>query len=111
MKRLAHGLRKVMFAGDVPHNHGVFFFINAREHAVIRREKILILPAHQQGPALRAYPRIDNNDVNCARREIGIRRSNRQRTLEQIEWGNVVGNINDLRVGIDLQDRALYYAH
>ena len=53
---------------------------------------------------------VNNHDVNGLRREIRIRRTDGQRAIEQIERGDVVGDVHDRRIRIDFQNDALQRA-
>src|SRR5260370_3046854 len=86
----------------------VFFaFINDGQHTVVRRDKILMLGAGQQRPALGADARIYNHHMDCFRRKVRICGPNRQRGVKQIKWRDVVRDVYDGYVRIDLQDYAL----
>src|SRR6266571_2154067 len=59
VKRLAHGLKIIMFYIRVPNDQTFWLaLVNHRQHAIVRRDKILICRANQQRPPLRAYPGI-----------------------------------------------------
>src|SRR5258708_40338296 len=81
--------------------------INDRQHAVVARNKILILRADQQRPPLGSHARIYNYDVDSFWRKVGIRRANRQRPVEQVERRDVVRAVHEGYVGLDRQDYAL----
>src|SRR6266481_4497389 len=100
-----------MLRGQMP-DQDIFFFLKyARENAIIRRKKILILTAHNQRPPLRSYSGIYNHHVDRARREIRVRIGNNSRAIEKVERRNSVRDIHNLHVGIDSQDDALQHAH
>src|SRR2546429_325924 len=108
MKSFAHRLQVVVFDIRMAHDQTIFLtFINDRQHAVVRRYKILILSADQQRTTLRSYTGIHNHDVDRLRRKVGIRRANRQGPVEQIKSRDVVRHVHDGYIGIDLQDYAL----
>ena len=86
-------------------------FINHRQHAVIGRDKILVLRADEQRPPFRSHAGIHNHHVDRFRRKVGIRRANRQRAVEQIEGRDVVRDVHDGHVGIDLEDDAFERAN
>src|SRR5882762_9738556 len=108
MKSLAHWLQVVVFDIGMAHDKIVFLtFINDRQHAVVRRYKILILGADKKRTTLRSHTGIHNHDVDGLRRKVGIRRANRQGSVEQIKRRDVVRDVHDGYVGIDLEDYAL----
>src|SRR5882762_8650272 len=108
MKSLAHWLQVVVFDIGMAHDKIVFLtFINDRQHAVVRRYKILILGADKKRTTLRSHTGIHNHDVDGLRRKVGIRRANRQGSVEQIKRRDVVRDVHDGYVGIDLPDYAL----
>src|ERR1700731_1333189 len=108
MKGLAYRLQVVVFDIRVAHDKTVFLaFINDRQHAVVRRYEILILGADQQRTAFGSHTGVQNHDVDGLRRKVGIRRANRQGSVEQIKRRDVVGHVHDGYVGIDLQNYAL----
>src|SRR5260370_2020898 len=80
--------------------------VNDRQYAVVRSDKILILCADQQRPALGSHARVDSHDVDCCWRKVGVGGGNRQRTVEQVERRDIVRDVHDGYIGIDLQDYA-----
>src|SRR5882762_5268463 len=65
MKSLAHWLQVVVFDIGMAHDKTVFLkFINDRQHAVVRRYKILLLGADKQWTTLRSHTGIHTHDVD-----------------------------------------------
>src|SRR5579859_698166 len=111
MKRFAHRLQVIMCRVGVSHHQAFrLALVNHREHAIVRRHKILIRRANQQRPPLGAYAGVHHYHVDRLRREIRIRRPNRQRTIEQIKRRDVVRDVHNRHIRIDLQDYALQRA-
>ncbi len=90
-----------MGGGNVPRDHVFLALVNHGKHAIVRRHKILVFGGHQQGPPLRAHSRIDDHDMNRARRKIGIRGADGQGRVQQIVRRDVVRDIDDGRFRID----------
>src|ERR1700730_1648499 len=108
MKGLAHRLQVVVFDIRMAHDKTVFLtFINDRQHAIVRRNKILILSTDEQRAALGSHTGIHNHDVDCLRGKVGIGRANRQSSVEQIKRRDVVRDVHDSYIGINLQNYAL----
>jgi hypothetical protein len=110
MKGFANWLQEIMLGSDVANDNGVLLFVNAGEDTVVWRNEILILAADEDGAAFRAHAGIHDDHMDAARREIGISGGNGQSAIEQVERGDLVGDIDDLRLRIDLQDYAFEHA-
>ena len=53
----------------MPHGAGLAL-VDHREHAVIRRDEVMLFARYQNGPALGADAGIDDHHVNRARRKV-----------------------------------------
>ncbi len=86
-------------------------FDQRRTQAIIRaNEKLLAQPGGERA-AQRAHPRIDNCQVDSARREIRRYPSQRQGALQHVLGLDLVGNICKLHLGSDTPDDAFHYPH
>src|ERR1700694_5575014 len=86
MKGLADRLQVVVFDIRMAHDQTFLLaLINHRQHAVVGRDKILILGADKQRAAFGSHTGIYNHDVDCFRRKVGIRRANRQGSVASIK--------------------------
>ena len=99
-----------MFHVRVPHDRIGIALVNQRKHAIVRRDEILIVRAHQQRSPRSADSRIDHHNVNRAIRKIRIRSSDRQRAIEQIKRRHVMRDVDDRDIRINFEDHALQRA-
>jgi hypothetical protein len=100
-----------MLAGEVADDEVGLFLVYAREDAVIRSDKVLVLTADEQRTPLSANAGIDDNNVNGAGREKGIGGSDSQGAVKKIEGRNLVSDVDDRSVGINLEDDALEHGY
>src|SRR5439155_25893037 len=85
----------------------LFSFVNDGKHAIVGRDKILVLSADQQWAPLGSHARIHDHYMDGLWRKVGIRRANRKCAIEQVERGDVVRDVHYGDIRIDLQDDAL----
>ena len=107
VKGFAERLEKIVFGVGMAHDDVWFALVNEREHAVIGRNEIVILPADEQRAALRSHAGVDDHHVNCLWRKVRISRANGQRAIEQIEGRHVMRYVDEGHFRIDLENDAL----
>ena len=90
--------------------NALFFGIDHREHAIVRRHKVIAVTGSDNGTACSTHSRIDHDHVNRPRRKIGISLRYRERAIEHIERLNRVRNIDNRRFRHDVQNDALHGA-
>src|SRR5260370_33137181 len=106
VKSRTERIQKIVFRGDVPDSAGLAIE-NHGEDAVVRGDEILFFAANQQRAALRSDSRVHNHDVNGARGEIpgGIR--NRWRPVEDVEWREVMVEVQTGHATLKVKDHGL----
>ena len=90
-----------MFRGDVPDGAGLAIEHRGKD-AIVRRNEEVLVSAHQNGAALGSHSGIHDDDVNRARRKIGVRVGERERTVENVKGNHAVVDVHNSRGGIDV---------
>src|ERR1035438_3296145 len=110
MKRVAAWLQKIMFSGDVAHGDAFFAIVYQRKHPVVGSHKQMALTGENDGPPRGSDSGVDDHHVHSAGREVGIGLGNRERAIENVEGLHRVADIDQLRLGSDLEDYSFHRA-
>ena len=85
--------------------------VHQRHYAVIGGDEYVLLCRDQQRPALAPHSRINDDQVNCIRREVRVCLCDGKRTVENVKRLNGVTNVDNLRGRINAQNHALHGAY
>ena len=99
-----------MFGGDVPDVKRFGLVVDSGEHAIIGRDKIVLVAGNENGTARCADAGIDHDEVDGFRREIRIGLSDGDGAVKNIVSEDVMGDVDDVDFGIDAENHALHYA-
>ncbi len=105
---IAAGLQKIMLGGDVADRKPLFAVVDQRKHAVVGSHKHVALAAQDYRPPRRPHAWIDDHHVHGAGREVGVGLRNGQRAIQNVERLHRVADVDDLRLGRNLQDDPLH---
>ena len=100
-----------MLAGDVAHQNALLPVHDEREHAVIRRQKIMARGGDQQGAARGAHAGIHHDDVRRVRRIVAIGLRQSQGGIQHIEGIHRVAQVHHVGLQVDAKDDAAHGAH
>ena len=108
VKGVADRLAEIVLAGDVIGGQGFQARVDEAEHAVVGRQEVVPVAAHQDGPPLRAHAGVNHHQVDGARRKGGPGLRQSEGRVQDVIGQDVVADVNDFRFGIDPQDDALH---
>src|SRR5262249_21547743 len=107
VKSIADRLQKIVLRRDVANAEAVLTIINHREHPRVRPPKSIFLGRNHDRSTLRAYARINNNEMHGPTRKIGISLRNRKSTIEYVERLHEVRDVDEADIRHIFQDYTL----
>src|SRR5712692_6956378 len=111
MEGVAHGLKIIVFCGDVANVQALFTSVNEREHTVVGSDKMMPFGGDHDRAPRRPHTGIDNHKMHCAGREVGVGLGNGERAVQHIERLHRMADVHDLSLWGDVQDDALDSPH
>ena len=99
-----------MVGGDVADGEALFAIVDQRKHAIVGSYKQVTVAGQNDRAPRRSYSGIDDHHVHRAGREVGIGLRDGERAVQDVERLHGMADVDDLRVGRDLQDHALHGA-
>src|ERR1035441_2715707 len=108
VKSVAHWLAKIVLGNNVPDVERFRLIVHGREHAVIRRDQIVLVGRHEDWATFRPHAGIDHDHVDRFRWEIFVGLPDGERAVENVVRDHAVRDVHNGHFGIDAQDHALH---
>jgi len=84
--------------------------INHGKDPVVRAYKVVSLRCNKQGSPRRPHTGVHNNDMDAQRREVFVTHANYDRGLSNVEFADIVGQVNNIRRRVYPENNALHNA-
>src|ERR1700686_5724310 len=95
----------------MPDVHTLFARVDQRKHTIVGRDKMMFVTRSQNRPPRRADARIHNHYMHGPGREVRIRLRNGKRAIKHVECLYGVADIDDLRLGPNVENDSLHSAY
>ena len=99
-----------MLGSDVADGEPLFAVVDQRKHSIVGSHEHVAVAGQNHGPPRRPNSWVDDHHVHGAGREVGVSLRNGQRAVQNVERLHRMADVDDLRLGSNLQDDPLHGA-